>query len=214
MTRTADTYRRAAVIGLNNELIRGVLSALVLIVLLAGGASFVAAVILAALAYGGLRLMATKLTQPEAGRPSRRTPRSAREAYAMCLELRPVIEMLARGVSDPAANIQLDHITGRIGQSLDVIVEDGGYDASPMLLDLMRTTADLLYPFAKVARRGLDGVDLRESFCRDLCTLVAAFNLLWEQINRNAIVSLTAASEMIDFSLSDVTRSREDGDKS
>ena len=214
MTRSAATYRQLAMDGLNHEPIRGVLAAVVLVLLLAGGASFLAAFVLAALAYGGLRLIASSLIRPESAVAARRAPRSARDAYAMCLELKPVIEMLAGSVTDPAAAARLDHITARIGQSLDVIVEDGGYEASPLLLDVMRTTADLLYPFAKVARRGLDGAELQAVFRRDLGTLVSAFDLLWERINRDAIVNLTTASEMIDLGMDDVNRSRHEGGQS
>jgi hypothetical protein len=211
MTHSMDAYRRVAVLGLQHEVVRGVLAAVVLVLLLAGGASFLAAIILAAVAYGGLRLIASSLIKPDTKAVARRAPRSAREAYAMCLELRPVIELLAGSVADPMAASRLDQITGRIRQSLEVIVEDGAYDASPLLLDLMRTTADLLYPFAKVARRGLDDTELRTGFVRDLGTLVAAFDLLWERINRDAIVNLTTASEMIDLGLDGVTRSRHEG---
>ena len=211
MARSAATYRQLAILGINHEPIRGVLAALILVLLLVAGASFLAAFVLAAVAYGGLRLLASSLIGANSAGAARRAPRSAREAYAMCLELRPVIEMLAASAADPASASRLDHITARIRQSLDVIVEDGGYDAAPLLLDLMRTTADLLYPFAKVARRGLDGTELRAAFRRDLGTLVSAFDLLWERINRDAIVNLTTASEMIDLGSDDVTRSRHDG---
>ena len=58
MTRSAATYRQLAILGINHEPIRGVVGAFILVLLLIGGASFLAAIVLAAVAYGGLRLIA------------------------------------------------------------------------------------------------------------------------------------------------------------
>jgi len=75
----------------------------------------------------------------------------------------------------------------------------------------METTIELLTPYAKAVRRGLDGIDINESLYRDLAILERALDLLWEKVNQETLASLSAISEMIEFSLEGMTGVRQDG---
>jgi hypothetical protein len=82
-----------------------------------------------------------------------------------------------------------------------------------MLLDLMETMIELLTPYAKAIRRGLDGYDVQESLLRDLAILERALDLLWEKVNQETLASLSAISEMIEFNLEGIATLRQDGDR-
>ena len=58
MARSTDTYRRAALLGLQHDLVRGLLAVLLLLLLLVFGASLWLALPVSLIAYGGMRLMA------------------------------------------------------------------------------------------------------------------------------------------------------------
>ena len=58
MARSIDTWRRALILGLQQDLIRGLIAVLLLLLLLAFGASLWLALPASLIAYGGIRLMA------------------------------------------------------------------------------------------------------------------------------------------------------------
>src|SRR5690349_3048229 len=156
MARSTDTWRRAFILGLQQDLIRGLIAVLLLLLLLALGASFWLALPISVIAYGGIRLMAGSTNHFPETDGSNRRPRTGRDALALCRTLRPSITMLSFGLDDDRSAAQMEGVLGRTDQLIAAIAEDKQFDAAPMLLDLMETTIELLTPYAKAIRRGLD----------------------------------------------------------
>jgi hypothetical protein len=159
-----------------------------------------------------MRLMAGSTNHtPDTAQSNGRSPRYGRKAFALCQSLRPTIGVLSFAVDDSRAVARIANVIGRTDQLIAAIAEDEQYGAAPMLLDLMETTIELLTPYAKAVRRGLDGIDINESLYRDLAILERALDLLWEKVNQETLASLSAISEMIEFSLEGMTGVRQDG---
>ena len=121
--------------------------------------------------------------------------------------------MLSFGLDDDRSAAQMARILGRTDQLIAAIEEDKQFDAAPMLLDLMETTIELLTPYAKAIRRGLDGYDVHDGLRRDLAILERALDLLWEKVNQETLASLSAISEMIAFDLEGIAALHQDGDR-
>ena len=213
MARSTDTYRRAALLGLQHDLVRGLLAALLLLLLFALGASLWLALPVSLIAYGGMRLMAGSTNHSPNSDSADHRPRNGRDALTLCHTLRPSITMLSFGLDDDRSAAQMARVLGRTDQLIAAIAEDKQFDAAPMLLDLMETTIELLTPYAKAIRRGLDGYDVHESLRRDLAILERALDLLWEKVNQETLASLSAISEMIEFNLEGIATLRQDGDR-
>jgi hypothetical protein len=211
MARSADTYRRAALLGLRNDLVRGGVAALLLLVLVALRVSVIPALIIAGAGYAGLRLISQKF-DPLADQPNpAQIPRNGHGVLVMCQEMRTEIvrQRQVFGSGDLAA--QLDHLISRIDHLMIAIGDDKRFDLGPVLLDLMTTLNDLLRPLAKVLGRGAATVELVQSVQQNLDTLAAAFDRLWAKVNADALADLAAAGEMIEFGHTPDPRSLDDG---
>jgi hypothetical protein len=213
MTRSTVSYQRAVMHGLQQDLIRGLLAVLLLLLLLAFGASLWLALPVSVIAYGGIRLMAASTNHVPGDAFVKHQPRNGRDALALCRNLRPSITLLSFGLDDHRTAAQVATVLGRIDQLIAAIVEDEQFDAAPMLLDLMETEIELLTPYAKAVRRGLDGDDGHDGLRRDLGILGRALDLLWEKVNQETLASLGAVSEMIKFNFEGVAAPRQDGER-
>jgi HAMP domain-containing protein len=213
MARSTSTYQRAVILGLQQDLVRGLIAGLLLLLVLALGASLWLALPISMIAYGGMRLMAGSTNHTPSTDSVNHRPRTGRDALALCQTLRPSITMLSFGLDDGRPAAQITRVLCRTDQLIAAIEEDKQFDAAPMLLDLMETMIELLTPYAKAIRRGLDGYDVQESLLRDLAILERALDLLWEKVNQETLASLSAISEMIEFNLEGIATLRQDGDR-
>ncbi|HEX3304503.1 MAG TPA: hypothetical protein VHR64_16575 [Thermomicrobiales bacterium] len=213
MARSTSTYQRAVILGLQQDLVRGLIAGLLLLLVLALGASLWLALPISMIAYGGMRLMAGSTNHTPSTDSVNHRPRTGRDALALCQTLRPSITMLSFGLDDGRPAAQITRVLCRTDQLIAAIEEDKQFDAAPMLLDLMETMIELLTPYAKAIRRGLDGYDVHESLLRDLAILERALDLLWEKVNQETLASLSAISEMIEFNLEGIATLRQDGDR-
>jgi len=213
MARSTSTYQRAVILGLQQDLVRGLIAGLLLLLVLALGASLWLALPISMIAYGGMRLMAGSTNYTPSTDSVNHRPRTGRDALALCQTLRPSITMLSFGLDDGRPAAQITRVLCRTDQLIAAIEEDKQFDAAPMLLDLMETMIELLTPYAKAIRRGLDGYDVHESLLRDLAILERALDLLWEKVNQETLASLSAISEMIEFNLEGIATLRQDGDR-
>ena len=210
--RSLDTYRRAALLSLQHDLMRGIVATALFILLLGLGSSAIVALVGATLTYLGLRLAASSL-DPTIERQTtiRPVPRNGYEALTMCWDLRSKLGMLCHTIDNALDSPQFDHLVPRVDQLLVAIGEDERYDLSPTMLNLMETMLDLLTQFAKVVSRGATSAAMFDAVERDLATLQSAFDSLWRKLNRDAIASLTAISEMIEFDHSRVAETHQNG---
>jgi hypothetical protein len=213
MARSTSTYQRAVILGLQQDLVRGLIAGLLLLLVLALGASLWLALPISMIAYGGMRIMAGSTNHTPSTDSVNHRPRTGRDALALCQTLRPSITMLSFGLDDGRPAAQITRVLCRTDQLIAAIEEDKQFDAAPMLLDLMETMIELLTPYAKAIRRGLDGYDVQESLLRDLAILERALDLLWEKVNQETLASLSAISEMIEFNLEGIATLRQDGDR-
>jgi hypothetical protein len=213
MARSTSTYQRAVILGLQQDLVRGLIAGLLLLLVLALGASLWLALPISMIAYGGMRIMAGSTNHTPSTDSVNHRPRTGRDALALCQTLRPSITMLSFGLDDGRPAAQITRVLCRTDQLIAAIEEDKQFDAAPMLLDLMETMIELLTPYAKAIRRGLDGYDVHESLLRDLAILERALDLLWEKVNQETLASLSAISEMIEFNLEGIATLRQDGDR-
>jgi HAMP domain-containing protein len=213
MARSTSTYQRAVILGLQQDLVRGLIAGLLLLLVLALGASLWLALPISMIAYGGMRLMAGSTNHTPSTDSVNHRPRTGRDALALCQTLRPSITMLSFGLDDGRPAAQITRVLCRTDQLIAAIEEDKQFETAPMLLDLMETMIELLTPYAKAIRRGLDGYDVHESLLRDLAILERALDLLWEKVNQETLASLSAISEMIEFNLEGIATLRQDGDR-
>jgi HAMP domain-containing protein len=213
MARSTSTYQRAVILGLQQDLVRGLIAGLLLLLVLALGASLWLALPISMIAYGGMRIMAGSTNHTPSTDSVNHRPRTGRDALALCQTLRPSITMLSFGLDDGRPAAQITRVLCRTDQLIAAIEEDKQFETAPMLLDLMETMIELLTPYAKAIRRGLDGYDVHESLLRDLAILERALDLLWEKVNQETLASLSAISEMIEFNLEGIATLRQDGDR-
>ena len=211
MGRPADAYRRIGAHAIQQDIVRGVIAVVILLLLLIGGFTLLPALSLSAIAYSGLRLFAANLGQSASPTQQLKGPRTPQVALAACKTVRTQLGELQKCIDDERVPPRLLHISERIDQLMDALHEDEQYDDAPALLDLMETTVSLLIPFAKALRRGLHETDVVGNFQRDLTILESAFDLLWARVNRGTIVSLESISEMIAFNLGDRQSSKRNG---
>jgi hypothetical protein len=138
--------------------------------------------------------------------------KSDRDAYAGCLALQQKIQTLARRIEEVDTSFHLNTPLRRIERILQSMAEDGKYQASFSLFELMETTGDLLSAYLKVIQRGVDGPDARVRVRENLATLESAYELFWERLNRDAVVNFEALNEAIEFNLSGGATMRRLGD--
>src|SRR5688500_2618902 len=95
-----------------------------------------------------------------------------------------------------------------IDQILAGIVVDEKYQAGTSLLERTGITRDQIAGTVQVIRREIGGEETEERVRRNLASLEAAYERFWERLNRDAVVNLTPLNETIDFTLTELTRSR------
>src|SRR6476660_9650817 len=98
MTRSTDSYRSALSFALQQDFVRGLIAVLLLLVVLAFGASLWLALPVSVIAYGGMRLMAGSTNHSPNSDSVNHRPRNGRDALALCQTLRPTVTMLSFGL--------------------------------------------------------------------------------------------------------------------
>ena len=212
MALSPETYRRIVLLGLRHDLVRGLISAAVLLLLLASHISFWVALPVSILTYGGLRLLVSTGALDMPGKSPSGRPRTSQDAWVLFQEARPRLGRLVAGIDDERTAAPLAGIVQRSDQIAKAISEDSQFDAAPLLLDLMETTIELLTPYAKALRRGFEPVEVNETLRRDLGILQRALDLLWEKVNQETIANFAAVSEMIEFNLEGIAHTPKIGE--
>jgi hypothetical protein len=211
MARSSDTWRRAALISLRSDLVRGGVAVLLLIMLVAMRLPIAAALVFAIAGYVGTRLASVRFDPLADDVPAGRVSRSGRDALPRCSVIRADLIQMRHQIGNNDLGTQLDGLIARSGILAAAIDDDQRHDLAPTLLDLMETLAELMRPLARIMVRGAATPALIASVQRDLSTLAAAFDRLWDRVNAEAIADLAAASEMIEFSHDPDLPSLQDG---
>jgi len=201
MRHSPGFYRRFAVLALHKEAVRGGLCVILLLTLLLFGLPFWLILVVPPLTYAGLWLATSIVSKTSSD--ERESPRSVDEAHVQSLGFQRKLQVMANRSEYRQISDQLRQISSWVDKILQTIVEDGKYQASLPLADLIDTTDSLLTAYLKVVRRGLDESDVRERVRENLATLETAYQRFWQQLNRDAVVNLHALSEAIELSLSD-----------
>ena len=150
--------------------------------------------------YAGLRLFTgAGSSNVWTGRANR--PRSDREIYDRCCHFNTQIAELALDFSEELQLGVLARIKTHAGNCLRVIAEDGTYQTSATLYELMETTVTLGERYRKVARRGLAIAEVDWAVADDLLLLDSGYQRFWEYLNRDAVDELQALSTTIELSL-------------
>lgn len=206
MRHSPGFYKRFAVLALHKELVRGGLSVMLLLALFVADLPLLVTAGLPWLIYAGLSLAtSTILEEPESKRQLL-LPRSEREAYDRCLELKREIETRVQRVEDPQT---ADHFRRNIcwlDKILAAIAEDKEYETSRSLFPLVGLLFDLLVDYLRVVERGIDDAETHEAVGRSLTILAAAFARFWDRLNRHAKVNLEALNESIEEIFKELTK--------
>jgi len=199
MRRSAGFYKRLALIGLHQDLIRGIISLLVLSVLFLAGVPVWLVLAASVATYIALRLLIPgEGDKPIDGPPStRRLIKS--KALSDVETAKAGIAEAAEGIRDAASADQARSIASWIARSIDAIQEDGATDALIPLRELAQFTHDLLMRYLKLCRRGLADLETHAQMRQNLAAIEARFQWFWEQLNRDAIIDLEALSSAIEL---------------
>jgi DNA-binding CsgD family transcriptional regulator len=187
-------YRQLPVSALVIELARGALSAIVLVALAVAGLTLWVAIPLALLVYVGLRWVEPRVLQ----RPEIAQPISLPEDTANCLTLQQQIHERIGQVEHLQTAESFRSNICWIDKSLEAIAEDGKHEFSTPLLALTSSTNKLLVDYLKLVRRGFDDAEIREDVQRNLETLDAQYEQLWNLLNLDTIEHLKELSDSID----------------
>lgn len=194
--------KRFAAVILHDDLGRGGLCAILMVLFFVIGLPVLLALILPFVVYGGLWLTASSRESP-AGAADRQQiePALRHEPYQICLRLQAEIAALTGQIGDADVSVCLQTVNARFGRILDAIAEDQKYQAALPLLDLIDPTANLLRRYVKVVSREVARPDTAARVCVNLATLETACKHFWAELNRDAIVNLEALNETIDATL-------------
>jgi hypothetical protein len=207
MVHTPGFHRRLSSLMLQSDLVRGAISLLLLVVLLVARLPWWNVVILSGLAYFGLWLSTSSIARTSESKRNRSVPKTDNAAYSTCLELLQEIQVLTGGIEDPQVSNQFRSISVQIERILEAISEDGKFQASVPLFGLVGLTADLLTGYLKIVQRGLERVEMQDQIRANLESLDTAYERFWEWLNRDVVVNITALTEIIDFTLTELPRS-------
>lgn len=200
LRRWLDSHRGLGAAVRQSDVARAGVSLTLMGVMAATGAPLWIVLLAPALIYVGLSLWTSREGRNSAATRGRAI-RGDQEAYRACVAHHREILTLSRMARNPRIAEQSRAAGAQLATILGGIAEDRKQSAAPALLELTRTTHDLLTRHAKVARRGLETADLDEQVHESLASLVEAYRRFWERLNRDAIVDLVALNELIEYGL-------------
>ncbi len=205
MRHSPGFFRRLTLLSLQNDLVRGAIALCVLVALMLADAPIWIALSIPMVTYLGFRLLIPTVPANSTvgtGTSSRRLGRS--NQLDDVRRARESIGGAAAQMPDPDGANQARAVAGWIDRSLEVIQEDGKTETLVPLLELANFTNDLLARYLKLCRRGLADSGMHAQMKQSLAIIEERFKWFWEQLNRDAIVDLTALSAAIELFMATV----------
>ena len=195
MGQGRNPFRHTGWLGLQSELVRGALSAVLLLILWIAGLPLLLVLLLPIMAYAGLWLLLDSAAPPAPATPS---PREVRGAWDECLRLQTHILTLCTAIADLKTRELVQQISTRIDQIMDVIAEDNHPEVYLKLREPLSVTDNFLSRYTRLIRRGHDPDEMKERVRENLATLDRGFAEIWQELIQEAVVDLGKLSDVIE----------------
>ena len=188
-------FRHSGWLNLQSELVRGALSAILLLVLWIAGLPLLLILLLPLMAYLGFWLLLGAPSPPSGAAPSLR---DVRAAYDECRHLQAHIATLCGAIADQKTRELVQQISAHIDQIMDVIAEDNHPQVCLKLREPLTVTDNFLSHYARLIRRGHDPAEMKERVRDNLATLDRGFVEIWQELIQEAVVDLGKLSDVIE----------------
>jgi DNA-binding CsgD family transcriptional regulator len=196
MGQGRNPFRHTGWLSLRNELVRGALSAVLLLILWIAGLPLLLVLLLPIMAYAGLWLLTgASPSSPVGSTPS---PREIRTAHDECIRLKMHIDMQCGAIVDPRTRQLVQQISTRVDEIMRMIDEDRHPEIHLKLLEPLSVTDNFLSNYAKLLRRGHDPAEMKERVRANLTSLDGLFDRIRQELIDEAVIDLGKLSDEIE----------------
>jgi len=195
MGQGRNPFRHTGWLSFQSELVRGALSAVLLLILWLAGLPLLLVLLLPIMTYAGLWLLVGGPAKPVVTAPS---PRTIRTAHDDCLRLHAHITALCTAIADPRTRDLVQQISAHVDQIMEVIAEDNHPEVYLKLRDPLSVTDTFLSNYARLLRRGHDPAEMKERVRDNLASLDSLFERIRQELIQEAVVDLGRLSDEIE----------------